>query len=122
MKKQLIGGILCILLLATIPLTAGQFVEEEKTIVTEDIEPESVLGVTFIAGLILNPEKVGNMVNAKVLLLGYYDRGIIFKDSGFVTGLKNVRFRDSSLLFMSEPNAYGITQVFGICSGFKIDL
>ena len=122
MKKQLIGGILCILLLATIPLTAGQFVEEEKTIVTEDIEPESVLGVTFIAGLILNPEKVGNMVNAKVLLLGYYDRGIIFKDSGFVTGLKNVRFRDSSLLFMSEPNAYGITQVFGICSGFKIGL
>jgi hypothetical protein len=122
MKKQLIGGILCILLLATIPLTAGQFVEEEKTIVTEDIEPESVLGVTFIAGLILNPEKVGNMVNAKVLLLGYYDRGIIFKDSGFVTGLKNVRFRDSNLLFMSEPNAYGITQVFGICSGFKIGL
>jgi len=121
MKKQLIGGILCILLLATIPLTVGQSIEE-KTIVTDDGEPESLLGITFIAGLILNPEKVGNMVSAKVLLLGYYDRGIIFKDSGFATGLKNVRFRDGDLLYMSEPNAYGITQVFGICTGFNIGL
>jgi len=122
MKKQLIGGILCILLLATIPLTVGQPIEEEKTIVADDRETESLLGVTFIAGLILKPEKVMNMVSAKVLFLGYYDRGIIFKDSGFATGLKNVRFRDGDLLYMSEPNAYGITQVFGICTGFNIGL
>lgn len=121
MKKQLFGGVLIIMLLSTIPLAAGEFTEDE-TIVAEDIEPQSLIGVTFVAGLILNPEKVGNMVSAKVLLLAYYDRGLIVKDSGVATGLKNVRFRDGELLYMSEPNAYGITQVFGICTGFNIGL
>ena len=109
------------MMLATIPLAAGEFTEE-KTVETEDIEPESLIGITFVAGLILNPEKVGNMVSAKVLILAYYDRGLIFKDQGIVTGLKNVRFRDGELLYMSEPNAYGVTQVAGICTGFKIGL
>ena len=121
MKKQLIGGALIIMLLSTIPLAAGEFTEDE-TIVAEDIEPQSIIGITFVAGLVLNPEKIGNMVNAKVLVLGYYDRGLLFKDSGVATGLKNVRFRDGDLLYMSEPNAYGVTQVFGICTGFNIGL
>ncbi|MFH1014084.1 MAG: hypothetical protein V1769_06235 [Thermoplasmatota archaeon] len=119
MKKQLIGIILCMMMLATVPFAAGQFTKEDP-IVTTDIEPNSLLGVTFIAGLILNPEKIGNMVSAKVLALAYYDRGLIFKDGGISLGLKTVRFRDGELLYMSEPNEYGISQVFGICTSFYI--
>ncbi len=108
-------------MLATVPLTESQFTEEE-TIVKAYIEPKSLIGVTFMAGLIINPVKTGDIVTAKVLILAYYDQGLIFKDIGIAGGLKNVRFRDGNLLFMSEPNEYGVTKIAGVCTGFTLGL
>lgn len=115
MRKKIIAGILCLLMISTVPLTIGQTTEEETE---PDVEPTSLIGVSFIAGLISKPQKIGNMVYAKSVVLAYYDRGLIMKDSGVSMGLKNVRFRDGELLYMSEPNDLGLVQVFGICTGF----
>lgn len=116
MKKQYIAGLLCILLLATIPLATAQ----TRQIIPDDSEPQALFGVTFIAGYILNPERTGNYIKAKTVLLGYYDRGIIIKDTGISMGLKDVRFRDGNMLFMSEPGEFGLVQVIGICTGFYV--
>jgi len=115
MRKKIVAGLFCVLMISTIPLTIGQTLEQETD---PEIEPTSMIGVTFIAGFISRPQNIGNMVYAKSVLLAYYDRGLLVKDSGISMGLKNVRFREGQLLYMSEPNQMGIVQVFGICSGF----
>ena len=119
MKKKYIAGLLCVLMLASIPLSIGQ-ASEEVIIQSNDVEPHSLIGVTFVAGLIMNPQITGNFVNAKVIVLAYYDRGIITKDSGVVMGYKNVRFRQNDLLYMSEPGQLGLVQIAGLCTGFSI--
>ena len=120
MKKAYIIGVLCILLLASVPLSVGQ-TSDEIIIQTDDPQAQSLIGVTFIAGLISNPQQVGKFVQAKAIVVGFYDRGLIVKDSGIIVGLKNVRFRQGDLLFMSEPSELGIVQVAGICTGFSYD-
>ena len=119
MKKKYIAGLLCALMLASIPLSIGQ-ANEEVIIQSNDAEPQSLIGVTFVAGLIMNPKITGNFVQAKAIVLAYYDRGIITKDSGVVMGFKDVRFRQNDLLYMSEPGQFGIVQIAGICTGFSI--
>ncbi|MFO8078650.1 MAG: hypothetical protein R6U21_08435 [Thermoplasmatota archaeon] len=119
MKKKLIGLFLGIIMLSAVPLAVGQQTMEETTIDTDDAETNSLIGVTFVAGYITNPQKLGNRVSARALALAYYDRGIILKDSGIAI-LKQVNFRDGSLLYMSEPNDLGLTLVLGICTGFNV--
>jgi len=118
-KKKYIAGFLCVLMLASIPLSLGQ-ASEEVIIQSNDAEPQSLIGVTFVVGLIMNPQITGNFVQAKAIVLAYYDRGIITKDSGVVMGFKDVRFRQNDLLYMSEPGQFGIVQIAGICTGFSI--
>ena len=119
MEKKYIAGFLCVLMLAFIQLSVGH-ASEEVIIQSNDVEPQSLVGVTFVAGLIMNPQITGNFVNAKVIVLAYYDRGIITKDSGVVMGYKNVRFRQNDLLYMSEPGQLGLVQIAGLCTGFSI--
>lgn len=119
MEKKYIAGFLCVLMLASIPLSVGQ-ASEEVIIQSNDVEPQSLIGVTFVAGLIMNPQITGKYVQAKAIILAYYDRGIIVKDSGVVMGFKDVRFRQSDLLYMSEPGQFGLVQIAGICTGFSI--
>jgi hypothetical protein len=119
MKKRYITGFLCVLMIASLPLTVGQ-TNQELTNQSIEEEPQSIIGVTFIAGIIMNPQQVGNYIQAKALLLVYYDRGLIFKDSGVVIGYKQIRFKDGDLLYMSEPRTLGIVQVAGVCTGFSL--
>lgn len=106
-------------MLISIPFTTVQAHQEIIT-QTQDEEPQSLIGVAFIAGIIMNPQTIGKYVQAKALVMAYYDRGLIFKDSGISMGFKNVRFKDGDLLYMSEPMAFGMVQVAGICTGFSI--
>lgn len=119
MKIKYIAGFLCVLMLVSIPLTTVQAHREIIT-QTQDAEPQSLIGVTFIAGIIMNPQTIGKYVQAKAIIMAYYDRGLIFKDSGVAMGFKNVRFKDGDLLYMSEPGTFGLVQVAGICTGFSI--
>jgi hypothetical protein len=119
MKKIYIAGFLCVLMLTSIPLSVGQ-VSKEVIIQSNDTEPQSLLGVAFVAGLIRNPQKIGKIVNAKAVILVYYDFGLLGRNSGFVTGLKDVRFRETNLLYMSESDQFGLVQVAGLCTGFSV--
>ena len=119
MKKKLIGLVLAIVMLSTIPLAMSEPIIQETAITNDEGEPTSIIGVTFIAGYIFNPQKVANKVRARTLALGYYYRGLIVKDTG-VAILKNVYFKDSGLLYMSQPNSLGMCMVVGLCSGFRV--
>jgi hypothetical protein len=119
MKKMYIAVFLCVLMLTSIPLTVGE-VSKEVKIQSNDTETQSILGIAFIAGLITNPQTTGKYVNAKAIILAYYDFGLLGKDQGIVMGLRNVRFRKSNLLYMSEPDQFGLSQVAGICTGFYV--
>jgi hypothetical protein len=118
MKKIYIAGFLCMLLFTSIPLAVSQ-ASTEVMIQSDIAEPQSLIGITFIAGLLLNPKEVGNYVQGKAIVLAYYDRGLIIKDSGVLMGLKEVRFKPSNLMYMSEPGQIGVVQVAGICTGFS---
>lgn len=118
MKKIYIAGFLFMLLITSIPLAISQS-STEVMIQSNISEPQSLIGVAFIAGLVLNPKEVGNYVQGKAIVLAYYDRGLIVKDSGVLMGLKTVRFKPSNLMYMSEPGNLGIVQVAGICTGFS---
>lgn len=120
MKKKYGGILLCILLVSTIPVFAGTAMAAEITEEPEN-EPESLLGVTFVIGYVLNPEiSEYNILSAKAVALFYYDRGLIFKDAGIATGLKDVRFRIGPLVTISEPGSFGVAKVFGVCTGFHV--
>ena len=122
MKKKIIGILICVMMVSTIPVVAGTTMDAEPIVETKE-DPTSLLGVTFVAGYVLNPtETQFGRINANAVVLLYYDRGIIQKDAGIVTGLKKVSFKNSPLLVMNEQGSVGLTLVFGICSGFRIGL
>lgn len=123
MTKKLLTIFIGFLLVGTIPLAIGQQETEISTVNEEsDTESQNILGVAFIAGYILNPEKVGLKTSAKAVALVYYEPGIIFKDRGVALGLKTVSFREGSLTYMSEPNQLGLVLVAGMVTGFNVNV
>lgn len=109
-------------MLSTIPVVVGNTIDNKPKMELKE-EPSSIVGVTFVAGYVLNPtETVFGRINANAIALLYYDRGIIQKDTGIVTGFKKVSFKASSLMIMNEQSSMGLTFVIGICSGFRIGL
>ncbi len=122
MKNKIISIICCLIMIAIIPISSGLSIDFEPKLELDE-NPTSIFGVAFIAGLILNPtESVTGRINTNAIALFYYDRGIIKDDVGFLTGLKKVSFKETSLLSIYEQDSYGTARVFGLCSNFRIGL
>ena len=122
MKRKIIGILICMMMLSTIPIVVGNTMDNKPKMELNE-EPSSVVGVTFVAGYVLNPtETVFGRINANAIVLLYYDRGIIQKGTGIVTGFKKVSFKETPLMIMNEQGSMGLTLVIGICSGFRIGL
>lgn len=122
MKRKIIGILICMMMLSTIPIVVGNTMDNKPKMELNE-EPSSVVGVTFVAGYVLNPtETVFGRINANAIVLLYYDRGIIQKGTGIVTGFKKVSFKETPLMIMNEQSSTGLTLVIGICSGFRIGL
>ena len=122
MKRKIIGILICMMMLSTIPVVVGNTIDNKPKMELNE-EPSSVVGVTFVAGYVLNPtETVFGRINANAIVLLYYDRGIIQKDTGIVTGFKRVSFKETPLMIMNEQSSMGLTLVIGVCSGFRIGL
>jgi len=122
MKRKIIGILICMMMLSTIPIVVGNTMDNKPKMELNE-EPSSVVGVTFVAGYVLNPtETVFGRINANAIVLLYYDRGIIQKGTGIVTGFKKVSFKETPLMIMNEQSSMGLTLVIGICSGFRIGL
>lgn len=66
MKTKIIAPILCMMMLATIPLAAGMTISSENTTETTDL-----LGWTIIRGLAFNLKKVGNDLIFKAVRIHY---------------------------------------------------
>ncbi len=124
MKRKIIGILICMMMLSTIPVVVGNIIDNKPKMELKE-EPSSVVGVTFVAGYVLNPtETIFGRINANAIALLYYtpDGGIIQKQTGIVTGSKKVSFKETPLMIMNEQSSTGLTLVIGICSGFRIGL
>ena len=122
MKIKIITIFCLIILLSLIPAASGISYGFEPNFEIDD-NPTSIFGVAFIAGFILNPEEsITGRISTNAVALVYYDRGIIKNDAGFLTGLKKISFRKTSLLSIYEQDSYELARVFGLCSNFRIGL
>ena len=120
MKNKIITIFCLLILIALVPAASGISFDYEPNFEIDE-NPTAIFGVAFVAGFILNPtESITGRINANAVALIYYDRGIIKNDAGFLTGLKKVSFRKTSLLSMYEQDGLESARVFGLCSNFRI--
>ncbi len=113
MKKKILCILVCMLLLATIPLAAGMSFDNE----TED-ETTGLVGWAWLRGWVLNPKVVGNKVHARALRLHYIEVSGTETNIGIVR-FKQVEFRDGSPLgIRMEFGLLGsMSYVFGLFHG-----
>ena len=112
-KKIGIGIILCILLLASIPVSTGIAVKEEQS----DPESPDLVGVTWVRGWILNPRIVLGMISARALRLHYIELTGMETHIGIVRA-KQVTFRDGFALRYVQIGPLGMfTWVMGFIYG-----
>jgi len=110
MKKKIIGLLICMLMLTTIPLAAGM-TETEK-----EAEPLDV-GRVFLKGLLFHKLRKGNVNHAMAIRLLYIQITPTERTMGWVT-LNTVIFRDSAYMGRMYEVGLGLfTYVFGFFEG-----
>ena len=111
MKKKIIGLLICMLMLTTIPLAAGM---TEKT--EQDPEPLDI-GRVFLKGLLFHKLRKGNTNHAMAIRLFYIQFTPTERTMGWVT-LNTVIFRDSAYMGRMYEVGLGLfTYVFGFFEG-----
>jgi len=111
MKKKIIGLLVCMLMLTTIPLAAG-ITETEK-----DPEPTLDVGRVFLKGLLFHKLRKGNVNHAMAIRLFYIEFTPTERAVGWVT-LNTVIFKDSAYLGRMYEVGLGLfTYVFGFFEG-----
>ena len=111
LNKKIIGILICLLVLSTIPLAAGT---EEK-----ESEPQAQLDVgrVWLRGLLFRCNRWGNVNHGLALRLHYIEVTPSERTFGVVT-LNHVMFRDSAYLGRMYEVGLGLfTYVFGIFMG-----
>ncbi len=111
MKKKIIGLLVCMLMLTTIPLAAG-ITETEK-----ESEPTLDVGRVFLKGLLFHKLRKGNVNHAMAIRLFYIEITPTERSFGWVT-LNTVIFKDSAYLGRMYEVGLGLfTYVFGFFEG-----
>lgn len=112
MKKKIIGLLVCMLMLTTIPLAAGITTETEP-----DKEPTLDVGRVFLKGLLFHKLRKGNVNHAMAIRLFYIEFTPTERAFGWVT-LNTVVFKDSAYLGRMYEVGLGLfTYVFGFFEG-----
>ena len=110
MKKKIIGLLICMLMLTTIPLAAGM-TETEQDPETQDV------GRVFLKGLLFHKLRKGNTNHAMAIRLLYIQFTPTERTMGWVT-LNTVVFRDSAYMGRMYEVGLGLfTYVFGFFEG-----
>jgi hypothetical protein len=111
MKKQLIGVLICLMMLATIPIAAGMNCTTEPTCAQPAGDTE--LGKTFVIGFIFGARFMGNTVSFRSVMVRYrilgqgtagnvnFPHKMTFR-GGFKTGIMTGHF--VCAFFNGEPN------------------
>ena len=93
MKKQLIGFIVCSLLLCTIPLAAGINIATEN-----DEEPASgLLGWAWIRGWVMSPRELGNYMSGRAIRVHFIDFSGLETKAGIIK-VKLISFKTGAFL------------------------
>jgi hypothetical protein len=109
--KRIIGLIVCMLLLTTIPIAAGVHVEENNE------QPADLIGMTWVRGWIFNPKSVLGMIHARAIRLHYIEITGMETDLGIVR-VREVSFRDGVFLrFINVGPLGSLTYVIGLTYG-----
>ncbi len=110
MKKKIIGILICLLMVSTIPLAAGMTESEPEK------EPTDI-GRVFLKGLLFHRLRKGNMNHALAIRLFYIEITPTERTMGWVT-LNTVWFKDSVYLGRMYEVGLGLfTYVFGFFAG-----
>ena len=111
MKKKITALLVCLLMIATIPLVVG---------VTEDIESSpnpDIVGRVWLRGLMFRHIKTGHINNAIAILLHYIEFTPTERTKGIVV-LKRVEFSDFLYIGRMYETPLGIlVYVFGFFRG-----
>ena len=90
--KRIIGLLVCMLVLSSIPIAAGVQVEQPEE------QPTDLIGMTWVRGWIFNPKTVLGMIHARAIRLHYFEITGMETDLGIVR-VREVSFRDGVFLF-----------------------
>jgi hypothetical protein len=111
MKKKIIGLLICMLMMTTIPLAAGMTETEPEK------EPTLDVGRVFLKGLLFHKLRKGNVNHALAIRLFYIEFTPTERTMGWVT-LNTVWFKDSAYLGRMYEVGLGLfTYVFGFFEG-----
>jgi len=78
-KRKIIGVLICMLLLTTIPLAAGMTIEKETE---PEEEPEGIFGITIIRGFVANVKQRGTDITFRAIRLHYLTISVMEKSIG----------------------------------------
>lgn len=103
------------ILLFTIPITNGISAE-----LKQDQQPTALIGPTYIAGYLKNVNETDNTIQATAIVLIYYDKGIIRKETDIIYG-ETISYKPGILFFYTKDSVtIGETFVIGRVREFEI--
>ena len=107
-KKKILGILVCMLMLTTIPLAAGSVEDNSETGTTE------LIGRAIVRGFFINPEYNGNDIAFRALRIHY----TVF--TGMETAIGIVRFKNCEVKngLFSNIHTFGPLNNFGYIIGF----
>ena len=109
--------IICLLF---IPLFVTPVIHGMNTKLEMDQSPNALIGPTYIAGFLKNVNQTDNILQATAVVLIYYDKGIIRKESDIIFG-EFISFKPGILFFYTKNSVtIGDTFVIGKVRDFEI--
>ena len=112
LKRKIIGILICMLLMGTIPLAAGVATENE----TEE-EPEGIFGFTIIRGFVANVKQHGTDITFRAIRLHYLTISGMEKGTG-VLRFEKCRVNDFMFERRWDMGPLGsFSWIFGIVRG-----
>ena len=116
MKKAIIIAITFMFLsLSTITIQAQDQEPMDTT------KPLGLFDRTLVMGMMVNTVEDGEIITGNAAYLFYYSPGILIRNVGIVSGLKEVSMMKAPFLFIYEPGPFGaITYVLGFARDFTI--
>ena len=108
-KRKILGILVCMLMLTTIPLAAGSINEE-----TSDAETTDLIGRAIVRGFFMNPEYNGNDIQFRAIRIHY----TVFTATEMKLGVVRLKMCEVKNGLFSNIHTFGPLNNFGYIIGF----